>query len=198
MKITKTQLKQIIKEELEEALNEEEYDDIDKWKYRSSPSSHRRIQQEIRRKNAKEIFDKYGKGHWDFAPWRGTPTWSGTLEQLKSLSEEDFLSITDKLADMSRPMIDVEIHVESSDGLARQEFRWPGTHAAADHYDYSNDPPALARIESHEFGENMSGFLQHVKKLLRPAGGGLGGPGGKARYPTRKEIEDAHRYEDNK
>ena len=29
----------------------------------------------------------------------------------------------------------------------------------------------------------------------RPAGGGLGGPGGKARYPTRKEIEDARQYE---
>ena len=30
----------------------------------------------------------------------------------------------------------------------------------------------------------------------RPAGGGLGGPGGKARYPTPEEIEAARRYED--
>jgi len=32
----------------------------------------------------------------------------------------------------------------------------------------------------------------------RPAGGGLGGPGGKARYPTPEEIEAARRYKDNK
>ena len=32
----------------------------------------------------------------------------------------------------------------------------------------------------------------------RPAGDGLGGPGGKARYPTPEEIEAARRYEDNK
>ena len=36
---------------------------------------------------------------------------------------------------------------------------------------------------------------QEGNTFHRPqAGGGLGGPGGKARYPTRKEIEDAHRH----
>ena len=34
-----------------------------------------------------------------------------------------------------------------------------------------------------------------LSTLVRPAGGGLGGPGGKARHPTPEEIEDAQRYE---
>ena len=34
-----------------------------------------------------------------------------------------------------------------------------------------------------------------LSTLIRPAGGGLGGPGGKARRPTPEEIEAARQYE---
>ena len=163
----------IIKEELASVLAEEEYDDTDKRPMRTPASTSQRIGRNIAQDQAKKIFGE--DVHWDFSR-RGTATWSGTLEQLQSLPEEDFVQKTAELAQIKTwnkrgryygyPYKGVEIHVTLPDDLPRQEFRWPGTHAGVDHYDYGSSPPALARIKSDVFGQNMLGFLQYVMRAV--------------------------------
>tara|TARA_B100000287_G_scaffold412227_1_gene442440 strand:- start:84 stop:566 length:483 start_codon:yes stop_codon:yes gene_type:complete len=148
MKITKTKLKQIIKEELESALNEE-------------PSDYRRDRNR----------ERYG---------------SRMTRPNRKPAESD------------ESDLDKEIYVLQQ--LYGQELERLNDHMAMVGQDQGSFEENVERMkEILSTQPNRQVTLQALdyilSTLVRPAGGGLGGPGEGPRHPTPEEIEDAQRYE---
>jgi len=142
MKITKSQLKQIIKEELEKIINEEDSDaqrDAD--------------------------LERYGTGY-------------------KPKARRSFgSSMTDaerEAAEKSRAERDPDReYIEMIKRIMRD---MPGKH--------------VTPTDDRNKGLIAQAEKEFEREKKRPPGGGLGGPGGKARYPTPEEIAAAHANQD--
>ena len=144
MKITKSQLKQIIKEELESALNEEDSDaETDARLVRSGAP--------------------YKKSRYS-----GSQPSQVDIEARKRWEEKN-----------PKDRRDVDFY--------KRMLAMPGMMM-------SSSNPWQQTLIDHAQEEIDAGETLPLPQKL--AGGGLGGPGGKARYPTPEEIAAAHANQD--
>ena len=146
MKITKSQLKQIIKEELEEAYGRHDYGAV------FDPEGEPEIASAYRKKPKRS----YGSSMTD------ADREAAEKRQAERDPDREYIDMIKKI------MSDMGMRISAAPGDERQNRLLD---------------QAIEELEMEQ---------------ERPAGGGLGGPGGKARYPTPEEIEAARRYKDNK
>tara|TARA_Y100001970_G_C14023832_1_gene744944 strand:- start:52 stop:651 length:600 start_codon:yes stop_codon:yes gene_type:complete len=199
MKITKTKLKQIIKEEISDILSEAYYTTVGGEHTRthlSDEEKQARSQRDADR-SARFRSDLERKQDWDHMDHVTAAVmkemyalrliYGQSLEDLEGRDisglftgpNKNVTEVAYELAKTSAPDSD---EGAIFDNVSREDVKGQIAETNPEHWSY-----VLDRAEQE--GNTIR---------RRPAGGGLGGPGGKARYPTRKEIEAAHRYEDNK